>query len=536
MSAKRGAVITAPSGDAERLGASRGQVRPHGALDAAIDVLAALRREQVRYCHWKSVWGIERSLAGDADLDLLIDRRQCRYAQEVFARCGFKRFMATEATGYAAVEDYVGLDAAAGRLVHCHVHYRLILGEPNLKSYRLPWEKLLLDTRRLDAATNVFVAESNLEMVLLFVRFSAKLRWRDIVAHFFGRDWVNLMVPEYQWIRDRIDPDKCVALCRDLLGEPAAVTLREMLVGPITLKTILRFKSHAGRRLHLFRRYGFWARSLLRWRRELASVRGAIGQRQLSARRPQRRSVPTGGLLITFLGSDGSGKSTLAHDVATLFAGKLDVLLLYFGSGSGPSSWLRWPLNALRAIAAYVRLLPTGQGLPAELNGNGHGNGKSGKHAQRRGVMFTLSLIVWALVLAREKRLKLLDAWRARDSGVIVLADRYPQSQIAGFNDGPLLSQFLRHRNWLLRWIARHEARPYHWAEEYPPDIVIKLNVSAETALQRKPDMKLRQIVRRIKAVQDLSYPFPVSVAEIDANRPLATVRADVCRAVWDNI
>ena len=508
------------------------RVRPQGALDAAIDVLAALRRERVRYCHWKSVWGIERSLAGDADLDLLIDRRQCRHAQQVFARGGFKRFMATEATGYAAVEDYVGLDAEAGKLVHCHVHYRLILGEPNLKSYRLPWEKLLLDTRRLDAATNVFVAEPNLEMVLLFVRFSAKLRWREIVAHRFGRDWVSLMVPEYQWIRDRVDPDKCVALCRDLLGEPAAVTLRELLDGPITLEKVLRFKSRAGRRLQLFRRYGVWARWLLKWRRELASVRGAIGQRMLSARRPQRRSVPTGGLLIAFLGADGSAKSTIAHDIATVLAGKLDVLLLYFGSGSGPSSWLRWPLNALRAGAARLGLLPTGQGLPGGPDGRGNG----GRQERRRGPLLTVALIVWALVLAREKRRKLLDAWKARDAGVIVLSDRYPQSQISGFNDGPLLNEFLHHRNWLLRWIARHESKPYRWAEEFPPDLVIKLNVSPETALQRKHDMKLREIVRRIKAVRDLSYSFPVAVAEVDANRPLPTVRADVGRIVWDNI
>jgi len=369
-------------------------------------------------------------------------------------------------------------------------------------------------------------------MVLLFVRFSAKLRWREIVAHRFGRDWVSLMVPEYQWIRDRVDPDKCVALCRDLLGEPAAVTLRELLDGPITLEKVLRFKSRAGRRLQLFRRYGVWARWLLKWRRELASVRGAIGQRMLSARRPQRRSVPTGGLLIAFLGADGSGKSTIAHDIATVLAGKLDVLLLYFGSGSGPSSWLRWPLNALRAGAARLGLLPTGQGLPGGPDGRGNG----GRQARRRGPLLTFALIVWALVLAREKRRKLLDAWKARDAGIIVLSDRYPQSQISGFNDGPLLNEFLHHRNWLLRWIARHESKPYLWAEEFPPDLVIKLNVSPETALQRKHDMKLRDIVRRIKAVRDLSYPFPVSVAEVDANRPLLTVRADVGRIVWDNI
>lgn len=504
-------------------------VRPQGALDTAIGVLSALRREQVRYCHWKSVWGIERSLAGDADLDLLIDRRQCRYAQEVFARCGFKRFMATEATGYAAVEDYVGMDPEAGRLVHCHVHYRLILGEPNLKSYRLPWEKLLLDTRRLDAATNVYVAEPNLEMVLLFVRFSAKLRWREIVAHRFGRNWVDFIMPEYLWIRDRIDPQKCTALCRDLLGEAAAVTLRELLDGPITLAKVIRFRSRAAQRLQLFRRYNLVERAFLRWRRELASVRGAIGRRLLSARQPQRRSVPTGGVLIAFLGSDGSGKSTITHDIATLLAGKLDVLLLYFGSGNGPSSWLRWPLNALRAMAAFLGLLPTGQGLP---NGNGRGR----KQVEQRGPLFTLALVVWALVLAREKRRKLLTAWKARDAGIVVIADRYPQSQIKGFNDGPLLSHLLRHRNGLLRWIARHEAKPYRWAEDFPPDLVIKLTVSPETALQRKPGMKVRDIIRRIKAVREISYAFPVTVAEVDANRPLDTVRADASRIVWNNI
>jgi thymidylate kinase len=252
-------------------------------------------------------------------------------------------------------------------------------------------------------------------------------------------------------------------------------------------------------------------------------VRGAIGQRLLSARRPQRRSVPNGGVLIAFLGPDGSGKSTITHDVATLLAQKLDVLLLYFGSGSGPSSWLRWPLNGLRAIAARLGLLPTGQGLRGGPNPD-------------RSPLFTFALIVWALVLAREKRRKLLDAWKARDAGIVVLADRYPQSQIAGFNDGPLLSQFIHHRNGLLRWIARHEATPYRWAEEFPPDVVIKLDVSPETALQRKPDMKLREIIRRINAIRDLSYAFPVSVAAVDANRPLATVRAEVCRIVWNNI
>ena len=88
----------------------------------------------------------------------------------------------------------------------------------------------------------------------------------------------------------------------------------------------------------------------------------------------------------------------------------------------------------------------------------------------------------------------------------------------------------------MLRWLARLEAAPYQWAEQYPPDLVIKLHVSPETALRRKPDTGLRGVKRRITAVQQLTYPFPTTVVDVDADRPLAAVRRDVYRIAWEQI
>ena len=48
--------------------------------------------------------------------------------------------------------------------------------------------------------------------------------------------------------------------------------------------------------------------------------------------------------------------------------------------------------------------------------------------------------VVWALALAVEKRSKMRRARRARNRGMLVLCDRYPQTKILGFNDGPLLA------------------------------------------------------------------------------------------------
>jgi len=498
-------------------------------LGAAVAVLAALDRGGIRYCHWKSVWALERSLAGETDLDLLVDRRQSRETQETLHRCGFKRFLATEAAGYPGVEDYLGIDVEAGRIIHCHVHYRLIFGQPNIKSYRLPWEERLLKSRQFDAGTNVYVPEPDLEMLVLLVRFAIKLRVRNVAGYFAGVNWLAELVPEYEWLRRRSDPAASVRLCRELLGDEAAAAFTKLLHPPLTIWRLLRFRLVVTKRLRLFRRHGFVTRTLRRWHREAVAIQAALGRKRLRTTRPLRRIVPTGGVLIAFMGPDGSGKSTLARAAASLLAEKLDVLLIYFGSGSGPGSLLRWPLDLARAAVARLGWLPQGQGLQPT---GGQRDGTLGP----RGPLLTFALIVWALALALEKRKKLRTAWRARDAGIVVLADRYPQARVLGFNDGPLLGHFAHHRNPLVRWLARLEAAPYLAAEQYPPDLVVKLHVTPRMAVQRKPDTTTREVERRLTVLGKLAYPFPTEVVDVDADRPLGVVRRDLYQVVWDQI
>ena len=51
--------------------------------------------------------------------------------------------------------------------------------------------------------------------------------------------------------------------------------------------------------------------------------------------------------------------------------------------------------------------------------------------------------VLWALALANEKWRKLRRAMLARSRGLIVICDRYPQTQFPGQNDGPLLWPWL---------------------------------------------------------------------------------------------
>ena len=71
------------------------------------------------------------------------------------------------------------------------------------------------------------------------------------------------------------------------------------------------------------------------------------------------------------------------------------------------------------------------------------------------------------------------------ERGMMIIADRYPQNQGVDYNDGPLLPRL----KWAPKWLRSFEARGYALADRLPPDLVIRLDISAETAARREPSM-----------------------------------------------
>src|SRR5438067_1785022 len=204
-------------------------------LLVADQLLDAMHDAGVTYCHWKSNEHVAAGLRGLTDLDLLVDRRQAMQAQAILTRTGFKRFTPAAGMGYPAIEDYIALDAATGRLLHCHLHYRLVAGEAHLKGYRLPWEDAFLEHRRWDAAGRLYVADPNLELLALLARFVTKLGPLHVARHLLGRPLVaHGWLHEYPWLRERIDVDRCTRYAGELLGEEAAGALSALLAAPLS--------------------------------------------------------------------------------------------------------------------------------------------------------------------------------------------------------------------------------------------------------------------------------------------------------------
>ncbi|WGY46802.1 hypothetical protein [Vibrio sp. ABG19] len=507
-----------------------------------------MEQANIAYCHWKSNEHLQEGLLGITDLDVLVERGKTRQLNRALFDSGFKLFNAMATHGYPAVEDYLAVDASSGSMVHLHLHYQLICGEPHLKGYRLPWEHLILSERQYQETEHVFIVEPNMEMLLLIVRSVLKLRSRDRVLNALGQPYFRSeRQREFAWLQQQLDVARLTDLTEHLLGHEAALHIASIVRSAApSLKQILDFKRCVQAKLNPFRTYmplhARWRRTV----REFFWICGGINKHYIHAPVPLRRISASGGLLIVLSGCDGCGKSTQVKSVQKWLAWKIDVISLYFGSGQGSSSVLRWPLKMaaklLRAASPERQL----QSDPlAETNASlSHQNPSLTDMESNTQPYFTqtvpsssrlkqIAKAIWALTLSLEKRQKLRQASRARNRGIVVLCDRYPQNQIMGFNDGPLLSHWLSHSSGMLRALARWEAQPYRTAEFYPPDLVIKLNISAPVAMERKSDMSFEQFKQRAAANLALNYPSPTRVINIDAEQPIEQVLLEIKNAIW---
>jgi len=115
--------------------------------------------------------------------------------------------------------------------------------------------------------------------------------------------------------------------------------------------------------------------------------------------------------------------------------------------------------------------------------------------------------------LPRERRIRFRQARRARNLGLVVICDRFPQAQLPGLNDGPWLGHWMRHRSWIRRAAARSELAAIRLGELQAPDLVVKLHVPIDTALGRRPNIPGEQLARKAEEVAALlrvpvAYPY----------------------------
>ncbi|WP_445503116.1 hypothetical protein [Microvirga sp. G4-2] len=306
--------------------------------------------------------------------------------------------------------------------------------------------------------------------------------------------------------------------------------MRQILEEPERLDHFQAFARVVLPIMRRYQSYGPLAAPLHAWFREAQWLADALNRRYFHFPIPLRRESPRGGTVIVLLGSDGSGKSSLRETLVSWLGMKLDVMPIYFGSGDGPSSIVRLPLVLVRRLLNPI--LDKGSAMPV----SGEGGAPPSRSMSWKRAFRAAALVPWALALSLEKRSKLRRMIRARNRGMIVVCDRFAQADIPGFNDGPLLTYWRHSPWWICRTLATWEEKPHRETKFNPPDLVLKLNVTPEVALTRRPEMSLNEIQRRVQAVQSLRFPDSAKVIEIGTDVPFEEVALTAKRLVWDQI
>jgi hypothetical protein len=490
--------------------------RDNRILPLLLAVLDDFHRQAVTYCYWKSGCRLEAVLAGDADLDLLIARHDQHRAQAILLGRGFKLFPSVATRDHPAILSYLGYDEPSGRLTHLHLHFRLIVGERLHKNYRVPWETSVLARAIVHPTLQVKMLDPASEAVLLGVRACLELRRLDPVTLRGWRTALARFALDRKRLAETLDRGQLTSRASELLGDDLGAMLADDICGEGPFDESGRLRTAIRRHFAPYRTYNGLEARLRSTARAIHWAAGGLNKFYLHLPRPWSRRAPGGGCVVALIGIDGSGKSTVSAAIRAWLGSEIDVIPIYFGTGGGRPSLLLRPLKLM--VPLLTPLLRT------KPSGSSHG--KVSKAPP--GLLYSMLLMVWATVVAREKRTKLLAARRAASRGLVVITDRYPQNEIRGFNDGPLLTRLA----WAPSRIRRWEASAYALAQRLPPDLVIKLIVKPETTARREPDMDPGVVEKRIEAIPRLAFSG-AHVVSINAEQPLADVIRAVKREIW---
>ncbi len=223
-------------------------------------------------------------------------------------------------------------------------------------------------------------------------------------------------------------------------------------------------------------------------------------------------TLPVAGL-IAVVGCDGTGKSTLTIDLVEKLRRMGLAERRYLGLVSGETG-------------DKIKRLPlVGPALERRLAAKA----EQAQDMRNKSPGFWAALIMYGFSLWRAAHLR--RARRLAQRGVLVITDRYPQAEVAGFHyDGPGLGVG-RSKHRLVRKLAEREQRLYQRMATCRPALIIRLDIDVDTAYARKPDHNLTELRDKIAVMARLRFNGG-SILDLDARAPYAQVLEEALHAI----
>ena len=483
-------------------------------------------QEGITYCHWKSNIDLAKTLKGELDIDLLVSNDSLACVTDILMQLGFKQAVSRWEPTSPGIFHYYGFDPNQNDLVHLHMFTRALTGESFLKSHLLPFEEMLL--KNSYSVNDVTVTSKEAELVLFVLRMYIKYgSFLDVIRVLKSDKKVR---EEAWWLIDGSDMDRVAGLldqyCPVVDENTFIEGLNAILSGASYLKK-RKLSLQIRKKLRGYRKYSFtgWLSGhvLLLAGKLIKKIRKQKGSKILSS----------GGTIVAIVGADATGKSTLVREISCWLRKNFVVNTIH--AGKPLSTLLTFPVNFL--LTLYRRFRSGSQSVrrpeksilseAGEQDAGGVGLG-------------SLIYAIRAVSLAWDRRTLLWKARRASAHGEIVVCDRYP-THATGMMDSPRLQENPKGRGLftlIYNWLARVEQAIY--CQVPPPDIVLRLKVSLETARQRNAAREIMDdevyLQNRHQQARDWFMTGTRSIHDINTDLPLAEILLAVKQAIWSSL
>jgi thymidylate kinase len=492
-------------------------------VDRLID---AFNREEIIYSHWKSNIDLAQATAGEIDLDLLVDRKSLLAAITELARLGFKEAGARWGANPPSIRHYYGFDPNAKELVHVHLFDKVLTGESYVKSHLFPFETMMLEN--VYYVDQMRVTAKPAELVLFTLRMFIKYSSLPDLATMWRKS--KSLKKEVSWLQEGGGLSESLALLKEycpVMDEHLFVKCVETLDSNSPLISRMILAQQVRRRLKVYAKYTFFSRLLA-----YSQMIGAEVRRRLEGK-PKNKALQAGGAVIAIVGADATGKSTLVTETGRWLGEVFTTKVIH--TGKPPSSWLTAPANVALALA---RKLMASRGS-SRLNRQAASDDANPALHNFKGLpslLYALRLVV----LAWDRQRLILKNRRRAAQGEIIVCDRYP-SRIIGAMDSPRLVEAPLKTGpvaSIYNRLARLEKQLYQQIP--PPDIVLKLRVSLETAKKRNRERNGQDeeayLEARHRQSQSWHMPGTRRVYDIDTEQSLSETILSVKKAIWESL
>lgn len=459
-----------------------------------------LEAQGIAYCQWKGRWSADRWSRGLGDVDLLVDHAAITAFRRVAGELGFKLALERGERQIPGVESYFGRDPGIPRLLHLHVHYRLIIGDHWGTTYRIPVEQSLLETT---VAGGVFrIPDPTYQLLIFVLRTLLRRRGRLRLYRARPRSHIRIQLEDLEAFSDRgalatilrghlpsVDLaffDRCVNSLRGETGSLEGAVLPHLLH--------LRLRAYA-------RRPPFLA--VLK-----ATIEKILPPEVSSAVVDGRMRLASGGIVLALIGGDGAGKSTCSRELGRWLSTDFPAMRAHLGR----------PPRSLFTLAVGGAL--RAEGMLDRLMGRGtHG----ASHVE----------VLRNLCTARDRYRLYEKVRRFTAAGGIAICERYPVPE-SRFHAGPSIPELLTDNATRFAKLLRTTEASYY-ERILPPDALFVLRLDPELAVLRKPEEPAEYVRTRGRMIWETDWS-KTRAQVVDTSRPLPEVFGDLKTLVWSAI